>query len=47
MIAAILAAFTGAFVGVRLIKKVTLRSVQITVGIMLIALGCLLGAGLV
>jgi len=47
IIAAILAAFTGAFVGARLMKKVTLRSVQITVGIMLVALGCLLGAGLV
>jgi hypothetical protein len=44
--AAILAAFLGAFVGVRFMKKVTLRAVQQIVGWMLILIGCGLAAGL-
>jgi len=45
--AASLAAFVGAYAGSRLISKVTLRGVRITVGVMLLVLGVALGAGLV
>ncbi len=44
--AAIAAAFLGAFVGVRLMKKATLRAVQQVVGWMLIGIGCGMAAGL-
>ena len=37
--AATLAAFLGAFIGKRMIKKVTLRTVQVIVGVMLILVG--------
>jgi len=47
ILTATLAAFAGAFIGSRLIKKVTLRSVQIIVGIMLVFIGVLLGGGLI
>jgi uncharacterized protein len=40
-------AFTGAFTGKRLLKKITLRAVQTVVGVMLIALGVAMGIGLV
>ncbi len=43
----VLAAFLGAFVGARLIKKVTMRGVQKIVATMLIFIGVLLGAGLI
>ena len=39
ILAATLAAFIGSFIGARLMKKVTLRTVQIIVGVMLIAVG--------
>ncbi len=45
MVAATLAAFTGAFVGARLLGKVTLRTVQIIVAACMIALGSGLAAG--
>lgn len=44
--AAIVAAFAGAFVGSRLLQKVTLRVVQIIVGVMLALVGVLLAVGL-
>lgn len=47
VLAASLAAFAGAFIGRRLLTRVTLRGVQVTVGLMLILLGLGLGAGLV
>jgi uncharacterized membrane protein YfcA len=47
VLAATLAAFVGAYIGRRLLKKVTLRGVQVTVGLMLILLGIGLGTGLV
>lgn len=47
VIAATLAAFTGSFIGRRLLKKVTLHAVQVTVGVMLILLGIGIGAGLI
>jgi uncharacterized membrane protein YfcA len=41
------AAFLGSFIGVRLVKKVTMRAIQLLVGIMLLLLGVALGAGLI
>jgi hypothetical protein len=46
VLAATLAAFVGAALGRRLLKKVTLRTVQVIVGIGLILLGFGLGTGL-
>lgn len=45
--AATLAAFLGAFIGNRLVKKVTLRSVQTIVAVLLFAIAVGLGAGLI
>ncbi|MFA4904562.1 MAG: sulfite exporter TauE/SafE family protein [Desulfobaccales bacterium] len=45
--AAILAAFAGAWLGNRLIPKVTLRLVQILVAVMLLAIAAALGSGLI
>ena len=45
--AAIIAAFAGSFIGVRLVKKVTLRTIQIIVGILLIMVGIGLASGLI
>lgn len=42
-----LAAFLGAFMGNRLVKKVTMRSVQTIVAVLLIAIAVGLGAGLI
>jgi uncharacterized membrane protein YfcA len=42
-----LCAFGGALVGNRLLKKVTLRSIQVIIGTMLIVLAAALGAGLI
>jgi uncharacterized protein len=47
VIAATLSAFVGAFFGSKLLKKVTLESVQIIVTIMLIVLSVALGLGVV
>lgn len=47
VIAATLAAFIGSYIGRRLLKKVTLRTVQVIVGIMLVLLGVGIGVGLV
>ena len=41
------AAFFGAFIGSRLIEKVTMHAIQSTVGVMLLVLAIALGAGLV
>jgi uncharacterized membrane protein YfcA len=46
VLAATLAAFVGSFVGSRLMKKVTLRTIQIIVGVMLIFVGIGLASGL-
>ena len=46
ILAAIIAAFLGSFIGTRLIKKVTLRTIQIIVGIMLILIGLGVASGL-
>ena len=45
--AAVLAAFAGAFLGNRLLKKVTLRGIQILVALMLLAISLGLGMGLI
>ncbi len=45
--AAVLAAFSGAFVGNRLLRKVTLRAIQILVALMLLMISVALGMGLI
>lgn len=47
ILAGSLAAFLGAFIGSRLLKKITMRAIQIIVGIMLFVLAIALGAGLI
>jgi len=47
LVSATLAAMTGAFIGRRLLKKVTLRSVQLLVAVMLIIISIALGSGLI
>ncbi|MHB9024689.1 MAG: TSUP family transporter [Armatimonadota bacterium] len=47
LVAATIAAFLGAFIGSRLLKKVTLRAVQVFVAVMLIGIALLLGAGII
>ena len=44
---AAMAAFTGAFIGVRLVRKVTLHLIRLAVGAMMLALGTGISAGLV
>ena len=46
ILAATLAAFVGSFVGTRLIRKITLHTIQIIVGVMLIAVGVGMASGL-
>ena len=45
--AATLAAFLGSFLGARFIKKITLRVMQIIVGIMLIVVGIGMATGII
>ncbi len=45
--AAVLSAFAGAFFGKRLLKKVTINFVHVTVSIMIIILAILMGAGII
>jgi uncharacterized membrane protein YfcA len=47
VIIATLAAITGAYIGNKLLKKITLHFVQITVSIMLIMLSIALGTGII
>ncbi len=42
-----LAAFVGSFIGVRLVKSVTMRAIRLLVGAMLLLLGIALGVGLI
>jgi uncharacterized protein len=46
VIAATFAAFVGSFAGARLLKKITLRTVQVVVGLMLIFVGMGIATGL-
>jgi uncharacterized membrane protein YfcA len=45
--AATLAAFAGSFIGRRMLKKVTMRTVQLTVGLLILLMGILLGGGII
>ncbi len=47
LLAAVLAAFSGASVGNLLVKKITLRFIQVLVALMLFAIAVALGAGLI
>jgi uncharacterized protein len=47
LICGILAAFAGSFIGTRLIKKITMRHIQIIVGVMLFLLAIALGSGII
>jgi hypothetical protein len=47
LVAAVLAAFSGAFAGNRLLKKVTLRGIQILVALMLLMISVALALGLI
>ena len=47
ILAATLSAFAGAYLGNRLLKKVTMRTVQLIVTVMLVALSLALGVGIV
>ncbi len=47
VVAGSLAAFLGAFIGSRLLKKVTMRGIQTAVGVMLFLLSLALGTGLI
>jgi uncharacterized protein len=47
LVVATLAAFVGAYAGNRLLRKVTLKTVQTVVSVMLVAIGVALAAGLI
>jgi hypothetical protein len=42
-----MAAFLGTFIGSRLIKKITMRLIQLIVGVMMLALGMGIATGLI
>ncbi|AFM24951.1 sulfite exporter TauE/SafE family protein [Desulfomonile tiedjei] len=47
IMAGIAAAFAGSFIGARLMKKITMKTVQMIVGMMLLLLAIALGAGII
>ena len=47
ILAATISAFAGALLGRELLKKITLRAVQVVIGVMLIFLGVILSVGLI
>jgi uncharacterized protein len=47
MISSTLSAFLGAYIGNKMIKKITINSLQLFVGIMLVVFGLLLGMGII
>jgi uncharacterized membrane protein YfcA len=47
IIAATLAAIAGAFIGNKLLKKITLRFIQVLIAIMLFLIAIALGAGII
>lgn len=47
LLAATMAAMTGAFLGSRLLKKITLRFIQVLVAVMLVIISVALGAGII
>lgn len=44
---ATLAAFAGSFIGRKMLKKVTMRTVQLSVGFLILLMGVLLGTGII
>ena len=46
IIAAILVAFLGSFIGSRMVKKITMNTIKVIVGILLLLIAAALGAGL-
>ncbi len=47
MAVAVVSAFAGVFLGRRLLTKITMKTVQIIVSVMLVAIACLLAAGII
>jgi uncharacterized protein len=47
LIIACLSAFAGSVIGRQVLKKITMRKVQLTVGLLILAMGLLLGMGIV
>ncbi|MFO7600960.1 MAG: hypothetical protein R6X27_14295 [Candidatus Desulfacyla sp.] len=47
IIAGSLAAFAGAFIGSRILNKITMRTIQIVVGVMLFLLSIAIGTGII
>jgi uncharacterized protein len=47
VVLATLAAFAGSFIGRKMLKKVTMRTVQLSVGILILVMGVLLGSGII
>lgn len=47
VVAGIVAAFVGSFIGARLVKKVTMRTIQLVVGAMLLMMALMLGSGII
>jgi len=47
LISATLAAISGAYLGSKLLKKITLRFIQVLVAIMLILISIALGSGII
>lgn len=47
VLAGSVAALVGSVVGARLIRKVTMQTIQLVVGVMLIAMGLVIGAGII
>lgn len=47
VITACLAAFAGSIIGRRVLKKITMRTVQLTVGLLILVMGILLGMGVI
>ena len=45
--AAILVAFLGSFIGSRMVKKITMRTIQLIVGVLLLLISIALGVGVV
>jgi uncharacterized membrane protein YfcA len=45
--AGIISAFAGSYIGSKLLKKVTIKSIKYSVASMLIVIGLLLGAGVI
>jgi uncharacterized protein len=47
VIIACMSAFAGSVIGRMVLKKITMRTVQLTVGLLILAMGILLGMGIV